>query len=166
VIILRPVTELDIPLLNAWDEEPAVVASDPMDDWDWHEILATEGLLNYIAELDGRPIGCVQITDLLRDASHYWGEPQEGLMAIDITIGAQADRGKGHGGVMMRLAHDMCFADPNVQAILIDPLVTNTRAIQFYQRLGYRFIENRWFDDDYCAVHQLNRTDFEKGPSS
>ena len=38
---------------------------------------------------------------------------------------------------MMRLAHERCFADPTVTAIVIDPLASNTRAIAFYHRLGY-----------------------------
>jgi aminoglycoside 6'-N-acetyltransferase len=58
---------------------------------------------------------------------------------------------------MMRLAHDLCFADPRVTAIVIDPLTSNTRAHAFYRRLGYEPVERRVFGDDECLVHRLTR---------
>jgi aminoglycoside 6'-N-acetyltransferase len=162
-IILRPATTDDIPLLDQWDEEPIVAASDPNDDWDWPQTLAAEGLENLVAELDGRPIGFIQITDLMRDASRYWGEPQAGFKAIDIWIGEADVRGLGHGRTMMRLALERCFADPSIHAVLIDPVTTNTDAIAFYPRLGFTFLENRRFGDDDCAVHQITRDTFTQG---
>jgi aminoglycoside 6'-N-acetyltransferase len=161
-LILRPATPDDIALLTQWDDEPVVAASDPNDDWDWPETLAAEGLENLIAELDGRPIGFVQITDLERDASRYWGDPQPGFMAIDIWIGEPDARGHGAGRAMMEQAIARCFADPLIHTILIDPIETNTDAIGFYRRLGFTFIESRWFGPDECAVHQLTRTDWNK----
>jgi aminoglycoside 6'-N-acetyltransferase len=161
-ITLRPATPADVPLLEAWDKEPVVAASDPNDNWDWDQTLAAEGLENLVAELDGRPIGFIQITDLMRDASRYWGPPQPGLMAIDIWIGEPDDRGAGHGRAMMELALARCFADPAIEAVLIDPIATNADAIAFYRRLGFRFLENRTFGADECAIHQLTRTDWNK----
>lgn len=158
MITLRPATPADVPLLEAWDDDPAVAASDPNDDWAWEtETLGAVGLENLIAELDGHPIGFIQITDLLHDASHYWGDPQAGLKAIDIWIGEEGARGQGHGRVMMRLAMARCFADPDIHTILIDPLISNTDAIAFYQRLGFSFLENRRFGQDDCAVHSISR---------
>ena len=42
--------------------------------------------------------------------------------------------------------------------VLIDPLSSNTDAIRFYQRLGFRFLERRWFGDDLTDVHVLSRS--------
>ena len=42
-------------------------------------------------------------------------------------------------------------------AILIDPLVSNTRSHRFYQRLGFAPIERRSFGQDDCLVHRLDR---------
>jgi aminoglycoside 6'-N-acetyltransferase len=163
-INLRPATSADIPLLEAWDEDPVVAASDPHDDWDWTtEVLGIEGLEQLIAELDGQPIGFVQITDPLRDTTRYWGDPQSGFKAIDIWIGVPEARGKGCGRAMMKLALARCFADPTIDLVLIDPLITNTQAIAFYRRLGFTFLENRWFGEDHCAVHQITRDTFEQG---
>ena len=162
-ITLRPATQADVPLLELWDEDPDVHASSPNDDWDWAgQTLATEGLNNFIAELDGRPIGYIQLTDLARDASQYWGAHQTGLMAIDIEIGEPDARGAGNGRIIMGLALEFCFSDPSIRAVLIDPLITNTRAISFYQSLGFIFLENRWFDQDHCAVHHMTRETYNK----
>jgi aminoglycoside 6'-N-acetyltransferase len=79
------------------------------------------------------------------------------LRAVDIWIGAETDRNKGYGSEMMRQAHAHCFADPAVAAIVIDPLASNTRAIAFYQRLGYVTLERRMFGDDDCLVLRLTR---------
>jgi len=61
----------------------------------------------------------------------------------------------------MRLALERCFTNPQVVAVLLDPLVSNVRAIRFYERLGFRFVENRCFDEDFCAVYRLDRAEWE-----
>ena len=91
------------------------------------------------------PIGFVQIIDPAEEESHYWGDVPANLRAIDIWIGEEAYLGKGHGTEIMRLAIDRCFAPPEVTAIIIDPLVSNTRSHRFYQRLGFAPIERRSF---------------------
>jgi aminoglycoside 6'-N-acetyltransferase len=161
-VTLRPATAADIPLLEAWDEEPVVAASDPNDDWDWPQTLAAVGLENLMAEADGAPVGFIQITDLLRDASEYWGSPQPGLKAIDIWIGEADHRGQGLGRAMMALALERCFADEAIHTVLIDPIETNHDAIAFYQRLGFSFLEARKFGADTCAVHQINRAQWRE----
>jgi len=82
--------------------------------------------------------------------------------AIDIWIGEADDLGKGHGTRMMRLALARCFADERVSAVLIDPLASNTRALRFYERLGFSFVERRQFGDDDCVVYRLCRADWRR----
>jgi aminoglycoside 6'-N-acetyltransferase len=157
---LRRATLKDLPLLRRWDEQPHVIAASGDDDWfdwekeiprdvDWAEML--------IAEEDGRSIGFVQIIDPAREESHYWGDCEPNLRAIDIWIGEAEDLGKGYGTQMMRLAIDRCFADPKVTAILIDPLASNTRARRFYERLGFVAVGPRRFGTDACVVYRLDQ---------
>ncbi len=156
---LRTATIDDLDLLRHWDEEPHVVESDPNDDWGWEVELtrAPDWREQLIAEVDGRAIGFMQIIDPALEDSHYWGEIEPNLRAIDIWIGEEAELGKGYGTQMMKLAIDRCFADPLVTAILIDPLANNTRAHRFYERLGFQFVEPRRFGEDDCFVYRLNR---------
>lgn len=159
-ISLRNVTRNDLALLQRWDEQPHVIACDPDDDWSWKWELERNPTWReqLIAELDGRPIGCVQIIDPHQEDSHYWGDIQENLRAIDIWIGEPDCLGQGFGTQIMRIVIERCFAVPEVSAILIDPLTTNQRAIRFYERLGFQFVEHRQFGDSGCAVYRLDRT--------
>lgn len=156
---LRAATTADRPLLERWDEEPHVVESDPNDDWHWeHELgVAHPWREQLIAEVDGRAIGFVQIIDPQLEESHYWGDAPAGLRAIDIWIGERDALGQGYGTTMMQQAIARCFAPPEVTAIIIDPLASNTRAIRFYERLGFRPVERRWFGADDCLVMRLER---------
>ncbi|MEL6129390.1 MAG: GNAT family N-acetyltransferase [Cyanobacteria bacterium J06627_3] len=162
MIVLRAAKPDDVALLRYWDQQPHIVASDPDSDWEWEtELLRTpDWREQLIAELDGRPIGVIQIIDPAREDSHYWGEISANLRAIDIWIGEASELGKGYGTQMMQLALARCFAAPTVKAVLVDPLVSNVRAHRFYERLGFQKIERRWFGDDDCFVYRLNRTDW------
>lgn len=156
---LRPATLNDLALLQRWDEQPHVIESDPNDDWNWEVELgrSPQWREQLIAEVDGRSIGFVQIIDPALEESHYWGSVPANLRAIDIWIGDADDLGKGYGSEIMRLACERCFAPPEVEAILIDPLASNVRAHRFYERLGFRFVEGRGFGQDHCFVYRLER---------
>lgn len=158
-LILRDATPDDLALLRIWDDEPHVLESDPNDDWGWETELArrVDWREQLIAQVDGVPIGFVQIIDPAREDSHYWGEIEADLRAIDIWIGEAAYLGQGHGTRMMQLAIERCFADPAVGAIVIDPLASNRRAQRFYARLGFVVEGPRRFGLDDCLVMRLRR---------
>ena len=163
-IALRLATLADAALLRRWDRDPDVAASsgdDDSQDWDaelprtvpWREFL--------IAEADGRPVGVLQIIDPAEEETHYWGDGvAPDLRAIDIWIGAAADRGRGLGTQIMRAALQRCFAQPRVTAVLIDPLESNTRARRFYERIGFRAVGPRRFGNDDCIVYRFDRADW------
>jgi aminoglycoside 6'-N-acetyltransferase len=157
---LRPATPADAPLLRYWDTKPHVIAARGDDSFiDWPLELARQSEFDewVIAEIDGRPIGVMEIGDAAREETHYWGDIEEGFGAIDIWIGEEADLGRGYGTTMMRLAIQRCFDKPAMKAVVIDPLASNTRAHRFYERLGFQFVERRMFDGDDCFVMQLTR---------
>jgi len=172
-LTIRQATMDDVPTLERWDRDPAVIACATDDP---NAVQAFEGAIwvqeigsdsdvsrHYIGELDGRPIGAMQVIDPNLEPQRYWGEIEANLRAIDIWIGDAADRNQGHGRAMMRAVIDRCFDDPNVTAIVIDPLNSNTDAHRFYQRLGFQIVGRRMFDEDDCLVHRLERADWRKG---
>jgi aminoglycoside 6'-N-acetyltransferase len=160
----------DAPLLERWNRQPHVISATTDDptaeaafegDSMTDELAAQDEHNQYlIAELDGRPIGAMQLIDPHRESSHYWGEIAPNLRALDIWIGEPDCLGKGYGETMMRLAFQLCFADSAVTAIVIDPLASNERAHRFYRRLGFKPVGDRRFGDDDCLVHELTREDW------
>ena len=158
-VALRPVTASDVELLRRWHRQPHVVAA-AGDDWGWEAAeLARkpDWREQFIALVDGKPIGFLQIIDPSREESHYWGSVAPGHRAIDIWIGETAYLGPGYGARIMELAIARSFADPAVTAVLVDPRDTNQRACRFYERLGFEYVVKRCFDDEYCAVYRLTR---------
>lgn len=175
VVRLRPATLADVPVLEAWDREPHVIACSSdrpdltvaFDGIDWREELADCSEVSFytIAEAfeDGawRPIGVMQVCDPHLEPTHYWGEIAPNLRAMDIWIGRPDALNKGYGTAMMTLALDDAFADPKVEAVVIDPLNSNVEAHRFYQRLGFVPTGRRMFDEDDCLVMRLERADWE-----
>lgn len=175
---LRPATRADIPTLERWDLEPHVISASSDDpdaakafgeenDWvqniDMHQDDVWEHWIAEVANPDGscRPIGAMQMCDPHLEPTHYWGDVAPDLRALDIWIGDAADRGQGHGELMMKMGIARCFAKDSVTAIIIDPLNSNTRAHAFYQRLGFVPTHRQTFnDEDDCLVHMLTRADW------
>lgn len=166
-IELRPVTRDDIPLLRHWDRQPHVIAADPNDDWAWESEAGREAdwREQMIAELDGRPLGFMELLDPARDPTHYWGEIDPNLRALDIWIGEPDDLGHGYGTAMMHAGLRRLFADPSVHGVVLDPLIGNARVHPFYERLGFEFVEDRRFGPDACRIYRLDRARFApRGP--
>ncbi len=160
---LRKATIKDIEILRHWDSQPHIIASDPNDDWQWETELAKdyEWREQLMIEVDGRPIGYLEIIDPAEEIEHYWGDIGPNLRAIDIWIGEKNELGKGYGTQAMSLALKRCFASKDVTGVLVDPLSSNKRAHNFYEKCDFKFLEERTFNKDYCRVYKLCRMDWE-----
>ena len=164
MINLRTATIKDLDTLMYWDTKQHVIDSDPDDDWNWQNELKRdpEWRQQLIAELDGEPIGVVQIIDPEKEETHYWGDIGPNKRAIDIWIGEEQNLGKGYGTEMMTQALKICFESKEVEKVLIDPLESNLKAIRFYKRLGFKFVEQSTFGGQCCDVYSLSREDWLK----
>ena len=158
-VSFRKATIDDLPLLKYWDTKQHVIDCDPDSDWNWEEELKKDPpwRQQFVAEVQKRPLGFVQIIDAHEEETHYWGDVEPHTMAIDIWIGEEEDLNKGYGSTMMRNALDLCFMNPLVNKVLIDPLKTNTKAHRFYERLGFKFLEERKFGDSDSFVYIMTR---------
>lgn len=163
-IILRDANTNDLEVLRHWDKQPHVIAATGDDDWGWETELENRPIWReqLIAEIDGRPLGFMQIIDPLLEESHYWGDVEPNLRAVDVWIGEADDLGKGYGTIMMKLALEKCFAPSEVTAVIIDPLASNKDSHRFYERLEFKFVEKRIFGEDICFVYRLEREDWFK----
>lgn len=152
-VVMRRASESDIPQLEIWDEDPAVVhASGEDDTWDWREEITFAWQEVWLAEIEGRPIGVLVLLDAHAEPSHYWGEVEPGTAAIDIWIGSQQDRGLGYGRQMMMWALRRAISEWKSDRVVIDPLMSNTRAINFYRSCGFTDVGERFFGNDHCWV--------------
>ncbi len=176
-LIIRLARQADASALARWDRDPSVIACTTDDphakqafagaEWSREIAAGSDRSCYYIAELDGRAIGAVQVIDPHLEATHYWGEIEPNLSAIDIWIGDASDRNRGHGGRIMGAVIDACFDDCSVSAILIDPLNSNRSAHRFYRRLGFKPLGRRLFNgEDDCLVMRLDRDDWEQRHAS
>jgi aminoglycoside 6'-N-acetyltransferase len=156
---LRPATPADAPLLRRWESAPHLAGLLGDDDWQWETALATERPAQrpLIATVGDQSIGFLEILDPALDPGCYWGELPPGHRALDLWIGEPEFLRRGYGREMMRHALAICFSDPTVHTILVDPLASNTASHRFYARCGFRFIEERWFGSDHCHVLALTR---------
>lgn len=162
-VTMRFATADDIPLLEAWDEQPHVIASTDEEDKDpWADELARDRAWawTFIGEEDGRPFGVVQVIDPHLEDTHYWGDVEPDLRALDIWIGPPEDLDRGLGTELMTLALDFCFAAPAVTAVIIDPLERNTAARRFYERIGFREEGPRRFGNADCVVYRIERAEW------
>jgi aminoglycoside 6'-N-acetyltransferase len=190
-VTLRPATPNDLDLVLKWDEQDHMQDEDKFgdseyNDWNWDFELNREANVEWrhilIAEYyetpkSKVPIGVIQVLDPYREESQYWGTGKDGrdpdyqqefcqpnLRAIDIWIGEPDYLGRGLGTQMMQLAlRDHCFADPDVNAVLVDPMAAHKEAIRFYQKkCGFEPVGLRQFGPDRCLVHRLERQSWEK----
>ncbi len=159
MIKLRPATIEDLDLVRYWDTKQHVIDCDTDDSWNWEVELKRdpEWREQLIAELNGEPIGFIQIIDPHLEETHYWGEIEHTKRAVDIWIGEERNLNQGYGTKMMELAIDKCFSDEAVNGIFIDPLKSNVKAQRFYKRLGFEFIEERELGGAPCMIYELKR---------
>lgn len=159
---LRKANINDLSILQKWMKEKHIKETIPDDDWNWEIELLRDPIWReqLIAEVEGEAIGFIQIYDPYLEETHYWGSIEPNLRAMDIWIGQKEFLGQGYGTKMMKLALNKCFENKEVTQVLVDPLANNPKAIKFYEHLGFKFLENRTWDNVNCAVYGLSREDF------
>ena len=102
----------------------------------------SERVYGYIAEYAGsRSASCSGI-DWPTEPEHVAvGLVDPGAAAIDLYIGEERFLHRGYGPVMIRaFLRAVVFAQPDVTACAIDPVVGNTTAIAAYRKVGFRDI--------------------------
>jgi AacA4 family aminoglycoside N(6')-acetyltransferase len=149
-VVLRLMTEGDIPLLHAWLQRPHIVqwwggeAERPKSLAETRakylpRVLAEEQVTPYIAMLEGRPIGYAQSYVALGSGDGWWEDITDpGVRGIDQSLGDEADLGRGLGTRLVRSLVELLFEDRRVTRIQTDPDPTNRRAIRCYEKAGFR----------------------------
>src|SRR4051812_23165019 len=130
----RPLTAADLPLTASWIARPHVA------EW-WDGPLELDPILQqYVAVLDGEPIGYVQSYQAVACHSDGWWIDlrDPGVHGIDQFLADPAKLGQGLGTRMVRAFVAKLFEDPRVTRIQTDPSPENGRAIRCYEKAGFR----------------------------
>jgi aminoglycoside 6'-N-acetyltransferase len=149
---VRPATEVDAELLARWHGDPEVARY-----WDGkiytveqvRARLARPDVDAYIVEADGAPIGYLQA----------WRE--EGACGLDMFLIPSA-RGRGYGPDAARALGER-LVDQGWHGLIVDPYLSNERAIAAWRRAGFEPVEERPADDEHTAPWLL--MEFRPTPS-
>jgi aminoglycoside 6'-N-acetyltransferase len=135
----RPMSADDLPTIRLWLETPHV------SEW-WHDPVEqfelVSGDLNhpdmaqFIVAADGREFAYLQCYDLSAWNSGFGPQP-DGTRGLDQFIGEAGMVGRGHGSAFVRAFADRLL-DSGTPRVVTDPDPANTRAIQAYEKAGFR----------------------------
>ena len=138
-VYLRPIEPGDLPWFYQWSNDPETRGLTG-------EIRPTsyDSVQEFYEKIQTAP-DRVWLAVVLRGNQQVIGET--GLLRMfpawrttdwSVTIGEKAARGKGYGSEAAKLMLNYAFGDQNFHRVAIGVVGFNVRAIQFYERLGFK----------------------------
>lgn len=95
-----------------------------------------------IVEYEGAPVGYLQFYPLDEESRAEYGYgPAEPVWGTDQFIGEPALWNRGLGTRMLRLILGYLFSMRGASRVVLDPVVTNERAIRAYAKCGFRKVK-------------------------
>ena len=133
----------DLPLLFEWLALPHVaewwresrnykIFSDKYISW-----INSDQVGAYLIVHDAKPIGYVQWANIASDPLRTEGYPKN-TFGIDLFLADVKYLGKGYGAGVIRQFIDKIIMPMNPTKLIIDPEITNTRAIRVYEKVGFK----------------------------
>lgn len=149
---LRKMLHEDLDLMTKWlnTEEVLEFFGDPAAPPSASQVLEKYGpridgdvaVETYIAETEGRPFAFLQCYRLSEEDYKYCGySMEETLYGIDQFIGEPSLFNKGYGTRMVTEFLNFVFSEKGADAVVVDPELTNLRAIRCYEKCGFQKIK-------------------------
>lgn len=168
-LLVRRLTEADLPQMAKWESDPRVLAyfggrDDPHDLEQLREYnFSPNDPTQYrcLIEYDGLPIGYIQF--YTQDGRGY--PPHEQTWNIDLYIGEPACWGRGIGTQLLRATAEYCLRVEHADRVLIDPEAWNTRAIRCYEKAGFTKVrllpQDEWHEGAWrdCWLMEYTKRD-------
>lgn len=135
-VVMRPVAITDLPILEAWDEDPDIIAlmgqkygTISTDEW-FRMVSSSRNCRAMVIETsEGRLIGELELAQL------NW---RAGTTEVRICIGEKDCWGRGFGSEALRLSLQLAFEGYGLRVVYLRVFETNSRAIRLYERTGFR----------------------------
>jgi aminoglycoside 6'-N-acetyltransferase len=144
---IRKLAEADLILLSRWLSDPRVAEGyggrdrpSNVESLRQH-YLKGAGRPEYqgIVELEGEPVGYVQFGLLPVATTRKMGYPPDTkVFGIDLFLGDAERWGKGIGSRVVRICAQRVLAGEPTARIILDPRISNERAIRAYEAAGFR----------------------------
>jgi aminoglycoside 6'-N-acetyltransferase len=130
-VVLRPLTEADLPALAAIQAQPSVAArwGEPNDADLRAKQDGTEGVVAYAIELEGDVVGLIEYQEE--------DDPMYRRAGIDIFLSEDV-QGRGLGTDAVRTLSRYLVHDRGHHRLTIDPAADNVAAIRAYEKVGFR----------------------------
>lgn len=100
-------------------------------------LLESEGTEPMIVELDGRPVGYVQLYELTDHAAEFGLDDGFGIWSLDLFIGEPEVHGSGLGRRIVRSVAEYLLHDRGARDVVIMPYPENERAVRSYTAAGF-----------------------------
>jgi len=148
-LAIRRLKEADIPLLARWLSDPRVLEFYKGRDQPHDEAMVREdyiepqdSVIRCLVFWERKPIGYIQLYLLEAEAyAEYGYSPQEPVWGMDLFIGEPEWWGRGIGTRLVQAMAHYLVAQQGASRVVLDPYVTNLRAIRCYEKAGFRKVQ-------------------------
>lgn len=119
----------------------------------------------FVIFIDNTPIGYIVCCDLYAYRTlcpHPKGvftAENPGTFCMDLFIADENYLNKGYGTKIVKAFAEYIFKNFKANRVLIDPAVTNKRAIRCYEKAGFKFVKEVYDGVTNCYVMQINKND-------
>ncbi|MFJ7666378.1 GNAT family N-acetyltransferase [Lysinibacillus sp. NPDC097195] len=105
-------------------------------------VLGESPVSSFIVELNHLPIGYMQYYIIkANDQKEFGYTENQVIYGIDQFIGYPSLFNKGYGTIMVRHFIDFIINTTDAEVIIVDPEISNTRAIRCYEKCGFSIVK-------------------------
>ena len=151
-IEIRKFSEKDVPIFYMWAEKPHVKNTWFQEGYEKKEEILEKIKGNgydypFLILVDDKPVGYIQYEDLAAyfgdnpdSKDKYYASEPEGTCCIDLFIGEEDYLNKGYGSKIIIQFSNWLLIKPEVKKLVIDPSISNKRAIHCYEKGGFKYV--------------------------
>ncbi|MGD7045001.1 GNAT family N-acetyltransferase [Jeotgalibacillus proteolyticus] len=172
-ITLRPILKMDVPLLKKWLSNPDVLRFYEGRDRLFNEenilqkfFRELEKETKCIITYDDCRVGYLQFYELDSRTMYSYGYfNEEVVVGMDQFIGETQYWNKGIGTQIIEAVSDYLFLHKRAARVVMDPRVSNLRAIHVYEKCGFQKVKllekHEWHEGEYrdCWLMEKKRSE-------